>query len=107
MSGILPRAARHWGVDSSAIDYPLGAPGRAPLYLCHPPTGALQVVPVIFPVLVGLFMEKTKNKCLNRSRDTVVHKYVPSFAPLGVSQSHIPPKGAGTPSKSIDIKHLK
>jgi len=67
VSGILPRAARHWVVDSSAINYPLGAPGRTPLYLCHPPIGALQVVTVTSPVLVGLFMEKTKNKCLSEA----------------------------------------
>jgi hypothetical protein len=31
------------------------------------PIGALQVVTVISPVLVGLFTEKTKNKCLSEA----------------------------------------
>jgi hypothetical protein len=67
-SGILPRSAWHWGVDSSAINYPLEAPSRTPLFLCHPTVGELQVVTVISPVFVGLFMEKTKDKCLSKAR---------------------------------------
>jgi hypothetical protein len=59
-SGILPRSAWHWSVDSSAINYSLGAPGRTPLYLCHPTVGELQVVTVISPLLVQFFMEKKK-----------------------------------------------
>ena len=36
----------------------------------------------------------------------MVQKYLPSFAQHGVSQSGIPPKGAGIPSKPRDIEQL-
>jgi hypothetical protein len=35
--GIMPRAAWHWGSDSSIVNDPTGAPGSTPLYLCLPP----------------------------------------------------------------------
>jgi len=33
VEGIVPRAAWHWGRDSSVINDPLGVPGRTPLYV--------------------------------------------------------------------------
>jgi len=36
----------------------------------------------------------------------MVQKYLPSFAQHGVSQSVIPPQGAGTPSKPRDIEQF-
>ena len=34
--GIVPRAAWHWGRDSSVINNPLGEPGHISLYVCLP-----------------------------------------------------------------------
>ena len=33
VEGIMPRAAWHWGTDSSVINDPLGEPGCTPLYI--------------------------------------------------------------------------
>jgi hypothetical protein len=35
---IVPKAAWHWGGDSSVVYYPFGAPGGTPSYICLPPT---------------------------------------------------------------------
>jgi len=33
VKGIVPRAAWHWGSDSSVVNDPLGEPGHSPLYV--------------------------------------------------------------------------
>ena len=33
VEGIVPRAAWHWGRDSTVVNDPLGEPGRTPLYV--------------------------------------------------------------------------
>jgi hypothetical protein len=39
--GIVPKAAWHWGGDSSVTNDPLGAPGSTPPYVCLlPPWGS-------------------------------------------------------------------
>ena len=35
-SGIVPKAAWHWGRDCSVLNEPLGEPGRTPLYVGLP-----------------------------------------------------------------------
>jgi hypothetical protein len=72
--GIVLRAAWHWGDDSSAANNLLGALGSTSLYLCLPSIGALWVVTIIAPLLVGLLWRKHKIKPI-KSRDTVVEKY--------------------------------
>jgi hypothetical protein len=63
VSGILPRAAWHYSVDSSAAIL-LGHQAEQHCIFAIAPYGALQVMTVISPVLVGLFMEKMQNKSL-------------------------------------------
>ena len=36
VEGTMPRAAWHWGRDSSVVNNPLGEPGRSPLYVGLP-----------------------------------------------------------------------
>ena len=36
VEGIVPRAAWHWGRDSTVANDPVGEPGRAPLYVGLP-----------------------------------------------------------------------
>jgi len=33
VEGIVPKAAGHWGRDSSVVNHPLGEPGHTPLYI--------------------------------------------------------------------------
>jgi len=36
VEGIVPRAAWHWGRDSSVVNNPLGEPGHTPMYVGLP-----------------------------------------------------------------------
>jgi len=105
VSGIMPRAAWYCGGDSSTTNNPFRAPGSTPLYLCLPPICGSVGGDCYLPITHDTPMEKTKQKSI-KSRDTMVQKYLPSFAQHGVSQSEIPPQGAGTPSKPRDIEEL-
>jgi len=52
VEGIEPRVAWHWGRDSSAINNPLGEPGRTPLYVGLPSAwGSLGGDLMFFPIL--------------------------------------------------------
>jgi hypothetical protein len=102
----VPRAAWHWGGDSSAINDPLRAPGSTSLYLCLPLIRGSAGGDYYFPITHGILMEKTRNKKPTKSRDAVVQKDLPSCAQHRTSQSGEPPQGAGIPSKPRDTMHL-
>jgi hypothetical protein len=102
----VPRAAWHWGGDSSAVDDPLRAPGSIPLYLCLPLLRGSAGGDYYFPTTRGTLMEKTQIKKPIKSRDAVVQKDLPSCAQQGSSQSGKPLQGAGIPSKPRDIEHM-
>ena len=54
VEGIVPRAAWHWGRDSSVVYDPLGEPGRTPLYVGLPSAwGFVNGDLVFFPHFVG------------------------------------------------------
>ena len=48
VEGIVPKAARHWGRDSSVVNNPLGEPDRTPLYVGLHLCGALWKVTIFF-----------------------------------------------------------
>ena len=50
--GIVPRAAWHWGRDSSVVNDPLGEPGRTPFYVGLPSAwGSVDGDLMFFPIL--------------------------------------------------------
>ena len=54
VEGIVLKAARHWGSDSSVLNDPLGEPGRTSLYVGLPSTwGSVDGDQVFFPVFHG------------------------------------------------------
>ena len=51
VEGIVPRAGRHWGRDSSVVNDPLGEPGRTPLYVGIPSSwGSVDGDLMFFPI---------------------------------------------------------
>ena len=51
VEGIVPRAAWHWGSDSSVVNDPLGEPGRTPFYVGLPSAWGsvdLMFIPTLF-----------------------------------------------------------
>jgi len=54
VEGIVMKAARHWGRDSSVINNPLGEPGYTPLYVGLPSAwGSVDGDLMFFPPYVG------------------------------------------------------
>jgi hypothetical protein len=61
MWGIVPKAAWHWGGDSSVTKGPFGAPGNTPSYVCLPHSWGSVGGDFNSPVLVGLIWT-TRNR---------------------------------------------
>jgi len=54
VEGIMPRAAWHWGSDSSVFNDPLGEPGCTPLYVGLPSMwGSVDGDQIFSPFFVG------------------------------------------------------
>jgi hypothetical protein len=102
----MPKAAWHWGGDSSAVNNPLEEPGSIPLYLCLPLIRGFAAGDKYFPITCRTLMEKTRNKKPIKIRDAVIQKDLPSCAQQGASQVDEPPQGADIPRKPRDIEHL-
>jgi len=49
VEGIVPKATRHWGRDSSVINDPLGEPGCTPLYVGIPSAWGSVDGDLVFP----------------------------------------------------------
>jgi hypothetical protein len=59
-----------------------------------------------FATTHGTHTEKTRSKEPIKCKNSVVQRYVSSFAQQQARQTDEPPQGAGNPHKPRDIEHL-